>query len=123
MMNGMQLVMPLNCEINIGKNAPVRLLNAVMERMDCSKLYAAYSRLGRIEYSPKILMKIMVYKQAEEYLSDEQKEALQARYKSYQGAGYTPVSLIFYAVILLCYSNATDLQLKKYFYATQITLL
>ena len=80
MMNGMQLVMPLNCEINIGKNAPVRLLNAVMERMDYSKLYAAYSRLGRIEYSPKILMKIMVYKQAEQYLSDEQKEALHARF-------------------------------------------
>ena len=59
--NGFQLVMPLNCEINIGKNAPGRLLNAVMERMDYSKLYAAYSRLGRIEYSPKILMKIMVY--------------------------------------------------------------
>lgn len=29
--------MPLNCEINIGKNAPVRLLNAVMERMDYVK--------------------------------------------------------------------------------------
>ena len=26
-----------------------------------SKLYAAYSRLGRIEYSPKFLLKIMVY--------------------------------------------------------------
>ena len=53
--------MPLDCEVNIEKNAPVRLLNAVMERMDYSKLYAAYSRLGRIEYSPKILLKIMVY--------------------------------------------------------------
>ena len=37
--------MPLDCEVNIEKNAPVRLLNAVMERMDYSKLYAAYSRL------------------------------------------------------------------------------
>ena len=60
MTNGFQLVMPLDCEVNIEKNAPVRLLNAVMERMDYSKLYAAYSRLGRIEYSPKILLKIMV---------------------------------------------------------------
>ena len=59
--NGFQLVMPLNCEINIGKNVPVRLLNTVMERIGCSKLYATYSGLGRIEYSPKILMKIMVY--------------------------------------------------------------
>ena len=48
--------MPLDCEVNIEKNAPVRLLNAVMERMDYSKLYAAYSRLGRIEYSPRILL-------------------------------------------------------------------
>lgn len=53
--------MPLNCEINIEKNAPVRLLNAVMERMDYSKLYAAYSRLGKIEHSSKILLKITVY--------------------------------------------------------------
>lgn len=52
--------MPLNCEVNIEKNAPVRLLNAVMERMDYSNLYAAY-RLGRIEYSSEILLKIMVY--------------------------------------------------------------
>lgn len=60
--------MPLDCEVNIEKNAPVRLLNAVMERMDYSKLYAAYSRLGRIEYSPKILLKIhgvWVYAQAD----------------------------------------------------------
>ena len=36
MTNGFQLVMPLDCEVNIEKNAPVRLLNAVMERMDYS---------------------------------------------------------------------------------------
>ena len=41
MTNGFQLVMPLDCEVNIEKNAPVRLLNAVMERMDYSKLNAA----------------------------------------------------------------------------------
>ena len=29
MTNGFQLVMPLDCEVNIEKNAPVRLLNAV----------------------------------------------------------------------------------------------
>ncbi|EIW16660.1 hypothetical protein FA11_0434 [Pelosinus fermentans A11] len=39
----------------------VRLLNAVMERIDYSKLYAAYSRMGRIERSPKRLFKILVY--------------------------------------------------------------
>ena len=73
--NGMQLVMPLDCEISIGKNAPVRLLNAVMERMDYRKIYAAYSRLGRIEYSPKILMKIIVYGYMRKQISSRALEA------------------------------------------------
>ena len=75
MTNGFQLVMPLDCEVNIEKNAPVRLLNAVMERMDYSKLYAAYSRLGRIEYSPKVLLKIMVYGYMRKQISSRALEA------------------------------------------------
>ena len=75
MTNGFQLVMPLDCEVNIEKNAPVRLLNAVMERMDYSKLYAAYSRLGRIEYSPKILLKIMAYGYMRKQISSRALEA------------------------------------------------
>ena len=75
MTNGFQLVMPLDCEVNIEKNAPVRLLNAVMERMDYGKLYAAYSRLGRIEYSPKILLKIMVYGYMRKQISSRALEA------------------------------------------------
>jgi transposase len=39
----------------------VRLLNAVLERIDYTKLYEAYSRQGRIEYSPKSLFKIVIY--------------------------------------------------------------
>ena len=62
-------------QVNIEKNAPVRLLNAVMERMDYSKLYAAYSRLGRIEYSPKILLKIMVYGYMRKQISSRALEA------------------------------------------------
>ena len=61
MENGFQLVMPLNCGVNIPEDDPVRLLNAVVERMDFGGIYAAYSREGRIEYSPKILTKICVY--------------------------------------------------------------
>lgn len=75
MTNGFQLVMPLDCEVKIEKNAPVRLLNAVMERMDYSKLNAAYSRLGRIEYSPKILLKIMVYGYMRKQISSRALEA------------------------------------------------
>ncbi len=61
MENGFQLVMPLNCGVSIPEDNPVRLLNAVMERMDYRRVWAAYSREGRIEYSPKILTKILVY--------------------------------------------------------------
>ena len=61
MENGFQLVMSLNCGVNIPEDDPVRLLNAVMERMDYRRVFAAYSREGRIEYSPKILTKILVY--------------------------------------------------------------
>jgi len=39
----------------------VRLLDAVFERMDYTKLYAAYSRIGRNETSPKNLFKVLVY--------------------------------------------------------------
>ena len=53
--------MPLNCGVSIPEDDPVRLLNAVMERMDYRRVRAAYSRAGRIEYSPKILTKILVY--------------------------------------------------------------
>lgn len=51
--------------MDIGEMIPaedsVRLLSAVMERMDYRNLYAAYSRMGRIERSPKRLFKILVY--------------------------------------------------------------
>ena len=39
----------------------VRLLSAVLEELDYRKLTATYSRLGRIEYSPRLLFKIVLY--------------------------------------------------------------
>ena len=59
--NGYQLWIPLDCSINIPEDDPVRLLNAVAERMDYREIEAAYSRHGRIEYSPKILTKVIIY--------------------------------------------------------------
>ena len=47
--------------VKIPEDDPVLLLNAIMERMDFSKFQKAYSRFGRIEYSPRILTKILVY--------------------------------------------------------------
>ena len=51
----------MDCSIKIPKDDPVRLLSAVTERMNYRKIMAAYSRYGRIEYSPKILTKVLVY--------------------------------------------------------------
>ena len=59
--NGYQLWIPLDCSTRIPEDDPVRLLNAVAERMNYRKIEAAYSRYGRIEYSPKILTKVLVY--------------------------------------------------------------
>jgi len=51
--------------MDIGEIIPeddsVRLLSAIMERMDYSKLYKAYSRIGRIETLPKHQFKVLVY--------------------------------------------------------------
>jgi transposase len=58
---GYQLKLPVETEIFISKDAPVRLLNAIVERMDMSSITRSYSRIGRIEYSPRILLKILLY--------------------------------------------------------------
>ena len=59
--SGYQLKIPLETEILIPEDDPVRLLDAICERMDYEELYAAYSEEGRPGYSPRILFKVMVY--------------------------------------------------------------
>ena len=56
-----QVCLPINLEIIIPSDEPVRLLSAVLEELDYRKLTATYSRIGRIEYSPRLLFKIVVY--------------------------------------------------------------
>ena len=51
----------MEMEILIPSDATVRLLNAVLEEMDYSKLTATYSRIRRIEHSPRVLFKVVVY--------------------------------------------------------------
>jgi len=53
--------LPMNFEVQIPTDEPVRLLNAVLEELDYRKLTATYSRLGRIEYPARLLFKIIVY--------------------------------------------------------------
>ena len=55
------MCLPMNVEIMIPSDEPVRLLSAVTEELDYRKLTATYSRLGRIEYSPRLLFKVVLY--------------------------------------------------------------
>ena len=56
-----QLVLPMDIGELIPADDSVRILGSVLERMDYSKLRAAYSRFGIIETSPENLFKILVY--------------------------------------------------------------
>lgn len=57
-----QLVLPLHVEMLIPKNDSVRLLSEIMDQLDYSTLYKAYSRKGRkTVVSPRNLFKIIVY--------------------------------------------------------------
>lgn len=57
-----QLFLPLNYEVIIPENDSVRLLSLIMEELDYTELYKAYSREGRKPATePKILAKVMIY--------------------------------------------------------------
>ena len=57
-----QLVIPLNTELRLDENAPVRLTRAQLEELDYRKLYKAYSSRGRkSKVDPAVLFQIIVY--------------------------------------------------------------
>ena len=58
---GYQVCLPMDTEINIPKDDPVRLLSAIIERMNLESLVATYCENGRIEYDPRRLLKICIY--------------------------------------------------------------
>lgn len=58
---GRQLKLPIETEVFIAADNPVRLVSAVVERMDIRKIERSYSREGRNEYPPRILLKILIY--------------------------------------------------------------
>ena len=47
--------------MRVPKDDPVRLLSAVLDRIDYRRINAAYSRLGRNEYPTRLLAKVWVY--------------------------------------------------------------
>ena len=59
--SGYQLKLPMETEILIPEDDPVRLLSAICERIDYEELYATYSEEGRPGYSPRILFKVITY--------------------------------------------------------------
>ena len=56
-----QLALPADIGELIPANDSVRLLNDILERMNYRELLEAYSRIGRMEQSPRSLYKILVY--------------------------------------------------------------
>lgn len=56
-----QIKLPLDIEIMIPSDDPVRLLSAFVEGMDLSDLYATYKRVRKNQASPRQLFKIMSY--------------------------------------------------------------
>ncbi len=57
-----QLSLPLSCDALIPENDSVRLLSHILEGLDYTKLYMAYSKRGRKPaVEPKIMFKIIAY--------------------------------------------------------------
>lgn len=56
-----QIKLPLNIELSIADDDPVRLINAFVEEMNLSDLYATYERIRKGQATPRHMMKIMIY--------------------------------------------------------------
>lgn len=56
-----QIKLPLDLEILIPANDPVRLLSAFVEEMELSDLYKTYGKIKKNQASPRQLFKIIIY--------------------------------------------------------------
>ena len=56
-----QLKLPLDIEISIPSDDPVRLLSAFVEGMNLSDLYSTYDRIRKNQASPRQMLKIVIY--------------------------------------------------------------
>ncbi|MFL0248776.1 IS1182 family transposase [Candidatus Clostridium stratigraminis] len=71
-----QLIMPLNFEVLIPEDDSVRLLSHILEGLNYSKLYKAYSHTGRKPaIEPKILFKVLIYAYLNQIYSSRKIEA------------------------------------------------
>jgi transposase len=56
-----QIKLPLNIELAVPANDPVRLLSAFVEGMDLTDLYKTYSRIRKNQATPRQMLKIVLY--------------------------------------------------------------
>ena len=56
-----QIKLPLDVEILIPADDPVRLLSAFVEEMELSDLYQTYGKIKKNQVTPRQLFKIIVY--------------------------------------------------------------
>ncbi len=71
-----QLFLPLDYEVIIPENDSVRLLSLIMEELEYTELYEAYSREGRKPaIEPKVFAKVMIYAYMESVYSTRKIES------------------------------------------------
>lgn len=56
-----QIKLPLELEISVPSDDPVRLLSAFVEEMDLSELYKTYDRIRKNQASPRQMLKVVLY--------------------------------------------------------------
>jgi transposase len=57
-----QIKLPLDIEISIPSDDPVRLISAFVEEMNLSDLYETYDRIRKNQVSPRQMLKIVIYR-------------------------------------------------------------
>ena len=56
-----QIKLPIDIELSIPSDDPVRLVSAFVEEMDLSDLYETYDRIRKNQASPRQMLKIVIY--------------------------------------------------------------
>lgn len=56
-----QIKLPLDLEISIPSDEPVRLVSAFVEEMDLSELYKTYGRIRKNQATPRQMLKLVIY--------------------------------------------------------------
>ena len=66
---GQIVLLPRDLEEEIEPNHLVRVINAAVEKMDLSKVYAQYAGGGTSSYHPKMLLKVLIYAYSQQIFS------------------------------------------------------